>query len=102
MIVNSIFEACEGRRNLVILDSYHSYDHVREEMKLYYPLVPVGSYLIVEDTHVSGHPVPWEHGKGPYEACENFLNKHPNWSAEHWCEKYMMTFNPNGYLKRIQ
>lgn len=102
MIVKSIFEACEGRRNLVILDSYHSYEHVREEMKLYYPLVSVGSYLIVEDTHVSGHPVPWEHGKGPYEAVDNFLSKHPNWNAEYWCEKYMMTFNPKGYLKRIQ
>ena len=102
MIVKSIFEACEGRRNLVILDSYHSYEHVKQEMKLYYPLVSVGSYLIVEDTHVSGHPVPWEHGKGPYEAVDNFLSKHPNWNAEYWCEKYMMTFNPKGYLKRIQ
>lgn len=102
LVVAQIKEKCEGKRNIVILDSYHSFDHVREEMKLYYPLVSVGSYLIVEDTHVSGHPVPWEHGKGPYEACENFLSKHFNWKAEYWTEKYIMTFNPNGYLKRIQ
>lgn len=102
LIIAQIKEKCEGKRNMVILDSYHSYEHVRQEMKIYYPLVSVGSYLIVEDTHVSGHPVPWEHGKGPYEAAENFLNKHPNWIAEYWAEKYIMTFNPNGYLRRIQ
>lgn len=98
----NIKERCEGKRNLVILDSYHSYAHVKAEIAWYSKLVPVGSYLIVEDTHVSGHPVPWEHGKGPYEAVEDFLSEHEDWRAEYWAEKYIMTFNPMGYLKRIK
>jgi len=97
-----IKEVAEGKRNIVILDSYHSYEHVCKELELYQELVPVGSYLIVEDTHVSGHPVPWEYGKGPYESVEWFLSQTDDFEPQYWCEKYIMTFNPKGYLKRIK
>lgn len=93
---------CNGMKNLVILDSWHSYDHVCKELEMYEELVPVGSYLIVEDTHVNGHPVPWPHGKGPYEAVEWFLSTRDYWEPQYWCEKYIMTFNPKGYLKRTK
>jgi cephalosporin hydroxylase len=102
IIFRDIEYLCKGKRNLVILDSWHSYDHVCKELELYEELVPVGSYLIVEDTHVSGHPVPWEHGKGPYEAVEWFLSTRDYFEPQYWCEKYIMTFNPKGYLKRIK
>ena len=92
----------KGKKNVVILDSDHSFDHVRQEMSMYSTLVPVDSYMIVEDTHVSGHPVPWEWGDGPYEAVEDFLKLHPEWEADYWCEKYLMTFNPKGYLRRVK
>jgi cephalosporin hydroxylase len=85
---------------IVMLDSFHTYDHVSQELEMYHHLVTRGSYLIVEDTHVSGHPVEWEYGKGPYEATEDFLKKHDNFEVDQECEKYLMTFNPRGYLKR--
>ena len=102
IIFRDIEYLCKGKRNLVILDSWHSYDHVCKELELYEELVPVGSYIIVEDTHVSGHPVEWEHGKGPYEAVEWFLSTRDYFEPQYWCEKYIMTFNPKGYLKRIK
>jgi hypothetical protein len=37
--------------------------------------------MIVEDTHVSGHPVEWEWGKGPFEAVEDFLKTNDNFEA---------------------
>jgi cephalosporin hydroxylase len=72
-------------------------------MSMYSTLVPVDSYMIVEDTHVSGHPVPWKWGKGPYEAVDDFLKTYSDsWEADYWCEKYIFTFNPKGYLRRIK
>lgn len=85
---------------MVILDSWHSYEHVLQELEMYYPFVTRSSYLIVEDTHVSGHPIEWKWGKGPYEAVEDFLKKHQNFEIDQECEKHLMTFNPRGFLKR--
>lgn len=103
IVFNRIKEKVNGKKNIVILDSDHSYEHVRQEMSMYSTLVPVDSYMVVEDTHVSGHPVPWKWGKGPYEAVEDFLKAYgDSWEADYWCEKYLMTFNPKGYLRRIK
>jgi len=103
IIFDSIKDQVKGKKNIVILDSDHRFEHVRKEMYMYSTLVPVDSYMIVEDTHANGHPVPWKWGKGPYEAVEDFLEDHDDsWKADSECEKYMMTFNPKGYLKRIK
>jgi cephalosporin hydroxylase len=85
---------------LVILDSDHSRDHVLEEMRLYGPLVTAGSYLIVEDTNVNGHPVFPEHGPGPMEAVEEFVREAPEFSIDPEREKFFFTFNPRGFLRK--
>lgn len=86
---------------MVILDSWHSKEHVLKEMELYGQLVSKDSYMIVEDTHMNGHPIPWEHGDGPWEAVQEFLKTHDEFVVDKECEKYGMTFNPSGFLKRI-
>jgi len=93
-----------AKRNIVLLDSWHTKEHVLREMELYSKFVSVGSYMIVEDTHANGHPVPWEYDNdGPYEAVEEWLNKNGDkWEADHECEKHLMTFNPKGYLKKLK
>jgi cephalosporin hydroxylase len=83
---------------MVILDSDHSKQHVLEELGLYGPLVSRGSYLIVEDTNVNGHPVLTNFGPGPTEAIAEFTQENSAFIRDTTREKYLLTFNPNGYL----
>jgi cephalosporin hydroxylase len=93
-----------GNGALVLLDSWHTKEHVKQEMAIYSKFVHVDSYMIIEDTHANGHPVPWEHDNdGPYEAVEDWLKLHGDyWQDDYECEKHLLTFNPKGYLKRIK
>lgn len=102
LLFDQVKEKTEGKKNIVLLDSWHSYDHVLEEMRLYSQLVPVGSYMIVEDTHVSGHPVEWGYGDGPYEAVKSFMKETSDFAIEKKREVYRFSFNPDGYLRRIK
>lgn len=100
-IVNDISAMVRGRNNMVILDSWHSKEHVLKELNLYSPLVPVGSYIIVEDSHVNGHPIKWKWGGGPYEAIQQFLKSNNTFKIDKSCEKLLITYNPSGFLKKV-
>lgn len=94
-------EIGENDNVLVILDSDHSRDHVLEEMRLYGPIVTKGSYLIVEDSNVNGNPVRPNFGPGPMEAIDTFLLDGDDFAVDDAREKFFMTFNPRGYLRRM-
>ncbi|MHB1786096.1 MAG: CmcI family methyltransferase [Acidimicrobiales bacterium] len=91
-----------GGTALVILDSDHSRDHVRQELESYAPMVSVGSYIIVEDTNVHGHPALPSFPAGPMEALQHFLSGTDAFEIDRRLEKFMMTFNPSGYLRRVR
>ena len=86
---------------LVILDSDHSRDHVLDELRAYAPFVTPGSFLVVEDTNVNGHPVYPEHGPGPMEALIDFLAESDEFVVDESREKFFLTFNPQGFLKKV-
>ena len=89
-------------RVLVILDSDHAYGHVLDELRAYADLVSVGSYVVVEDTNVNGHPAYPEFGPGPMEAVDAFLAEDDRFVIDAGMEKFFMTFNPRGYLKKLR
>jgi cephalosporin hydroxylase len=100
-VVQEVERLAEGHdRVLVILDSDHSRDHVLDELRIYNRFVTPGSYLIVEDTNVNGHPVMPEHGPGPMEALDDFLAEADGLEIDAAREKFFMTFNPRGFLRK--
>jgi cephalosporin hydroxylase len=86
-------------RVMVILDSDHSRDHVLAELRAYAPLVSTGCYLIVEDTAATPILTP-DVGPGPREAVEQFLHENSLFTIDRQCEKFLMTWQPGGYLRR--
>ncbi len=109
-ISDGIVERVKGmisgaERVMVCLDSSHTCDHVLKEMELYAPMVTTGSYLVVEDTKLNGHPVQTQYepdkGPGPMEALEEFLSKCQDFEIDRGCEKYLLTSQPRGFLKKI-
>jgi cephalosporin hydroxylase len=101
-VIAQICEAVGGERAMVILDSDHHAAHVYDEIIAYSPLVQVGDYLIVEDTNVNGHPVSPEFGPGPMEAIDKFLSENSEFVIDRRCERFLMTLNPRGYLRRCK
>lgn len=95
-------EVEKSKTVLVCLDSDHSKDHVQKELNIYSNFVTVGSYLIVEDTNINGHPVYLKHGPGPMEALVEFLQNDQRYTIDKTRERLLLTMNPNGYLKRIK
>ena len=85
---------------MVILDSDHYAVHVMGELQAYAPLVRPGGYLIVEDGNVNGRPVLPNFGPGPGEAAIAFLKNNPDFEVDSDCERFLMTCNPGGYLRR--
>lgn len=102
-IVDKIKTMIKGKdKVLVILDSDHSKSHVLKELEIYSQLVTKGSYLIVEDTNINGHPVFPGFGPGPMEAVEEFLTKNKDFSIDRKREKFYLTFNPKGFLRKVK
>jgi cephalosporin hydroxylase len=102
-IVSAVTETVQPDESvMVILDSAHERDHVLKELHAYAPLVTKGQYLIVEDTNINGNPVITGFGPGPKEAVEAFLLEElaSEFAIDRDREKFLMTFNPGGYLIR--
>lgn len=87
---------------LVVLDSDHHAEHVLAELRAYEGLVTRGSYLVVEDSNLNGNPVKQNYGPGPREAIEEFLRETSDFIVDREPEKFLMTFNPGGFLKRVR
>jgi cephalosporin hydroxylase len=99
-VIAAVSRAARGRRTMVVLDSDHRKDHVIAELNAYAAFVTPGCYLIVEDTNVNGRPVLPRYGDGPGEAVEQWLAQHPEFEPDVHRERFLLTFNPGGWLRR--
>ncbi len=88
-------------RTLVILGSPSAAPRIVQEFQALAPLVPVGSYVVVENTIVNGHPVWPGYGPGPTEAVRRILALDGDFVQDTAWEKHGLTFHPGGFLRRI-
>jgi cephalosporin hydroxylase len=91
-----------NKKVLVTLDSLHTKEHVLKELLLYSRFVSLGSYLIVQDTNIHGHPVFPSFPEGPMEALTDFLKTNDSFVIDPSRNKFLLTSHPQGYLKRIK
>ena len=80
---------------MVSLDSDHRTKHVAKELELYSQLTTIDQYLVVEDCW-SYHPEP----RGPYQAVEDFLARHPQYARIPVENKYIFAISRDGWLRR--
>jgi cephalosporin hydroxylase len=87
---------------LVLLGSRGSRQRMMTEFGLYAPLVPPGSYVVMEETIVNGHPVWPSFGPGPFEAARQLVAARDDFVPDPDLERSGLTFNPQGFLKRVR
>ncbi|NLD77855.1 MAG: glycosyltransferase [Acidimicrobiales bacterium] len=87
---------------MVILGSKASSARTSAEYHNFEDLVSKDSYLVIEDTIVGGHPVWPNFGVGPFEARKGVTEVRGDFVADTTLEKYGLSFNPTGYLKRVR
>jgi cephalosporin hydroxylase len=103
-ILSAVEEWCKNKTVMVIQDGDHRRHQVLKDLENYSKFVSINSYFIVEDGIVDLY----HHGdslgfdeKGPLAAIEEFLNDNPHFEIDCPRERYILTYNPKGFLKRI-
>jgi cephalosporin hydroxylase len=93
----------EPANALVILGARAPARRISSEYRLYGDLVPLGGYLVIEDTIINGHPVWPNFGPGPAEAVKGIVEKRDEFVSDtELVNKYRLTFSPTGFLKRVR
>jgi cephalosporin hydroxylase len=96
----------QAKTTMVVLDSKHSYDHVRQELALYGPLVTPGSYLVAMDGaqgqvwDIPSGKAEWREDN-PLRAIDAFISENrAEWEVDDHYTRLVVTSNPRGYLRR--
>jgi len=109
-VVKQVYDFAKGRNSvMVVLDSYHTQDHVSRELVLYSPLVTKGNYLVVLDTTIEDLPEgsfpnrPWGKGNNPKTAVHAFLRTNDRFEIDKGIQnKLVITTALDGYLKCVK
>lgn len=84
---------------LIIEDSSHTYHNTLAILRAYAGLVTDGSYFIIEDSIIQ-HGLDAGPTIGPFEAIHDFLAENKDFYIDADKEKYIVTWNPDGFLKK--
>lgn len=97
---------CDGfEKVLVIDDGSHLYEECVEILDKFKDVVSLNSYFIVEDGCLINIGLSEEYNGGPVRAIDEFIKKDNNFIIDRtWCDFFgkNVTFNTNGFLKKIK
>jgi cephalosporin hydroxylase len=103
-VFKQVEQLCRDRTVLVMHDGGHEKEQVARDLALYSKLVTLGSYFIVEDSIVDifdeGDALGTTYA-GPMGAILEFIADNKNFEIDDDCERYILTYNQKGFLKRI-
>jgi cephalosporin hydroxylase len=103
-VFQQVEKLCRNKTVLVMHDGGHEKAQVAKDLALYSKLVTPGSYFIVEDSIVDifdeGEVLGTQY-EGPMGAILEFIDQNKNFKIDDDCERYILTYNQKGFLKRI-
>ena len=98
-----------SKKIIVVLDSYHTHEHVLKELEIYSQFIGKGFYLVCGDTIVEYIPEqkhrsrPWGPGNNPATAVKEFTSKEKRFVVDIDIDKkLLLSCHPGGYLKAIE
>ena len=113
-IIAAVSEKCKGKKTLIIHDADHTREAVLRDLRNFADMVSVDSYLIVEDS-IQGVPGYIDPDRGvnvgpmtlpkkntPLLAIEEFLQENNDFVIDESRERYILTENPKGFLRRVK
>lgn len=108
-ILKKVKKLAQNKKHILLfLDSFHTNDHVLQELEMYSPLVKKGGYIVVFDTLIEFMPKgsfynrPWDKGNNPHTAVKKFLRKNRRFTIDKEIErKLLITSCPDGFLKCV-
>ena len=99
-VIDQVSALCGGKRGMVIEDSDHKYHITKGLLAAYNRFVARDCYFLVEDTFVEFLLIP--PFPGPLNAVKEFAVEHAGeFVIDRSREKYILTYNPMGYLLRL-
>lgn len=108
-VVEQVRALAAGKKVILVLDSNHTHEHVLEELRLYAPLVSLGSYCVVMDTVVEDMLAdafpdrPWGPGDNPKTAVWAYLEENGDFEIDQQMnDKLLISVAPDGYLRRVR
>jgi len=96
-IVHDTFAKCI----MIVEDSSHEYQNTLSTLKMYNHMIGADQYFVVEDT-ICHHGLEVGPNPGPYEAVQQFLLETDSFVVDKSCEKFGLTYNPDGFLRRVK
>jgi cephalosporin hydroxylase len=85
---------------MIIEDSSHTFENTKKTLENYKDLVSVGSYFVIEDGICD--LLDLGISPGPMKAVESWILENTDYEIDRSKEKYILTYNPKGYLRRIK